>query len=747
MEEDLSPLDGSFPLFSRKPKRQKSETTSVEDSTALQTTEASTPAPVPAVEKETETNPTTETPTDITFSELGLAEWACTTCNELGMKRPTPVQRHCIPRILAGQDVLGLAQTGSGKTAAFALPILHRLAGDPYGVFALVMTPTRELAYQLAEQFKALGSGLHLRCSVIIGGMDIINQAQTLMSRPHVVISTPGRIKVLIEENPDDIPAVFSKTKFLVLDEADRLLDVGFEEELRVVFQCLPKSRQTLLFSATMTSELETLLQLSANKAYFYEAYEGFKTVESLKQQYLFLGKSYKEVYLFYVLSKLEDMNVRSAIIFVSTCKSCQLLSLFLEELDVDAAALHSFKSQALRLSAIHKFKSGKVPILLATDVASRGLDIPAVDLVINYDIPRFPRDYVHRVGRTARAGRGGLALSFVTQNDLCLLHEIEAVLGKQLEKFECDERDNLPFTKKVFDAKRVAKMRMTDDGFDEIAKTRKAQKLKMLAEKGLLKKNNKKQKKLEKYKQNQFPNSRSNRARDITWIIAIQNQLVQGYCRTRHTTSLRNSTFHNACSFQWVGQDRRTSEDETNGMASSWEPGCDETLLEDGTTESVDYLVILALERDDTNVVSAHQLASPCSDPYDRNFLVGSDEDVLSVYVGEAWKWCRVFRLNQSSSTLMWEEVKDLKNTNLFYKDSIVYYSLKTSKFHCSKCKEGDDCDEDSLMSYDGSKEQLYCCWFEPTIYPEEELGSKDQCSSEESDSDQYSSSSSEEE
>lgn len=363
-------------------------------------------------------------------------------------------------------------------------------------MFALVMTPTRELAYQLAEQFRALGSGLHLRCAVVVGGMDVINQAQTLMQRPHVVIATPGRMKVLLQENPDDVPAVFAKTKFLVLDEADRVLDAGFEKELRVVFQCLPKDRQTLLFSATMTSDLQTLMELSANKAYFYEAYEGFKTVETLKQQYVFIPKNVKDVYLLYILSKLGDMGVRSAIIFVSTCRSCQLLSLLLEELDVEAAALHSFKSQSLRLSAVHRFKSGQVPILLATDVASRGLDIPTVDLVINYDIPRFPRDYVHRVGRTARAGRGGLAVSFITQNDVDLIHEIEAELGKQLEEFECKEKDVLADITKVYKAKRVATMKMMDEGFEEKAKARKAQKLKALEEKGLLKSNKKRKRK-----------------------------------------------------------------------------------------------------------------------------------------------------------------------------------------------------------------------------------------------------------
>ncbi|KAL5987306.1 hypothetical protein ACLOJK_038471 [Asimina triloba] len=587
-------IQPDFPLFSKK-------------STPKSLPKPSTPQQPNDTRKPVETN------SDLLgFSELGLPEWAIQTCNELGIKKPTPVQCHCIPRILAGEDVLGLAQTGSGKTAAFALPILHRLAQEPYGVFALVMTPTRELAYQLAEQFRALGSCLHLRCLVVVGGMNMINQAQSLVQRPHVVIATPGRLKVLLKENPD-IPSVFSRIKFLVLDEADRMLDAGFEEELKAIFQCVPKNRQTLLFSATMTDELKALHQLSANKAYFYEAYEGFKTVETLKQQFILVPKNVKDVYLFHILSKMEDEGIRSAIVFVATCRSCHLLSLLSEELDQPAAALHSHKSQSLRLAALNRFKSGQVPILLATDVASRGLDIPTVDLVINYDIPRFgffsdtsvvvdimlsfriisnyasktglyPQDYVHRVGRTARAGRGGLAVSFVTENDTNLVQAVEAVIGKQLDEYECKEKDVLADITKtweeipavsleevkreeksvkggrgeggesgggrlsgclwgiqivgtkegngernsslapkqsdhtldkttvavtvlnivgslnkqivnVYKAKRVATMKMIDDGYEETAKTRKAQKKKALAEKGLLKKRRRSQK------------------------------------------------------------------------------------------------------------------------------------------------------------------------------------------------------------------------------------------------------------
>nr|XP_043606194.1 DEAD-box ATP-dependent RNA helicase 36 [Erigeron canadensis] len=492
-QEDL--IDENFPLFSRKPRHESSES-------------ASTVADNPSsyhhqfVKDTSSSNPNTS---NKTFSDLGLSDWALQTCKELGMKKPTPVQQNCIPHILAGDDVLGLAQTGSGKTAAFALPILHRLAKDPFGVFCLVVTPTRELAYQLAEQFKALGSCLNLKCAVIVGGMDMITQSQALMRRPHVVIATPGRLKVLIEQSPD-VPAVFSNTKFLVLDEADRVLDVGFEAELRVVFKCLPKNRQTLLFSATMTSNLQALLDVSMNKAYFYAAYEGLQTVDTLKQQYVFVPETVKDVYLYHILSRrMEDMGIRSAIIFVSRCRDCHRLGLLMEVLGLEVAALHSYKSQSLRLSALHKFKSGKVPVLLATDVASRGLDIPTVDLVINYNIPRDPRDYVHRVGRTARAGRGGLALSLVIQKEVDLIKEVEKDLGKELEKFECKEDDVLEDIKKVFDARHVAKMKMSDDGFEETEKARKAQKMKGLAEKGFMNKNKSKKRKREKFTMKQL--------------------------------------------------------------------------------------------------------------------------------------------------------------------------------------------------------------------------------------------------
>ncbi|CAK8537539.1 unnamed protein product [Lathyrus sativus] len=477
MEKSQHEVDENFPLF--KPSLKPS----------INPTPAATIIPQHNVV--THENPNSITENTATFSKLGLSEWAVKTCKELRMLTPRRVQQYCIPKILEGRHVIGIDETGSGKTAAFALPILQRLAEHPFGVFALVVTPTRELAFQLAEQFRALGSSLRLRIALIVGGMDMLRQTKELVARPHLVIATPGRINVLLKDNPEIAP-VFSRTKFLVLDEADRVLDVGFQDELKFIFQCLPESRQNLFFSATTTSNLQKLRERYQDKLYAFEAYEGFKTVEKLTQQAVFIPKKVKDVYLLHILSKMKDMGVRSAIVFVSTCRDCHRLNLMLEVLDQEAAALYSFRSQAQRLEALHEFKSGKVPILLATDVAGRGLDIPTVDLVINYDVPRIPRDYIHRVGRTARAGRGGLALSLVTQNDVDLIREIEALMKRQLDMVEYKENEVLSLMKKVFSAKNVAKMKMIDDGFEEKAKERKKQKLKMLEEKGLLKQRSK---------------------------------------------------------------------------------------------------------------------------------------------------------------------------------------------------------------------------------------------------------------
>ena len=329
---------------------------------------------------------------EVSFKSLGVSDWLVSVCRSLGMARPTDVQKGCIPAILAGKNVIGLASTGSGKTAAFGLPILQLLAKDPYGVFALTLTPTRELAIQIAEQYRALGAGMSLKSCTVIGGVDMQQQTKELARRPHIVVATPGRLKGLMDAD-SSLSACFSRVRFLVLDEADRLLEPSFAEELRTILSALPPSgRQTLLFSATMTKSLIELQSASLKDAIVFKAYEGLKTADRLKEEYVFLPDKIKEVYLVHILDRLKEFKVRSAIIFCSTCKGCALLSLVLEQLGIPAAALHSGKAQKHRIAALSAFKSEMVPLLLATDVASRGLDIPTVDLVINFDLPILAR-------------------------------------------------------------------------------------------------------------------------------------------------------------------------------------------------------------------------------------------------------------------------------------------------------------------------------------------------------------------
>ena len=391
-----------------------------------------------------------------TWRELGLSEWLGTVCGSLGLRQPTPVQAGCVPAILVGRNVVGTAQTGSGKTAAFALPILQRLAEDPFGVFALVLTPTRELAFQIADQFKALGAGMGVQTAVVVGGLEVGEQGRQLARRPHVVVATPGRLRDHFTHDPALVRG-FQRLRFLVLDEADRVLDPTFEAELKVILRPLPKRRQTLLFSATLTRSIEALRQVALKDAYHFAAVQGLKTAATLRQQYVLCPAKVKEVYLFHLLKRLEALEVRSAIIFVGTVKKCRLLDHLLDEMDVKALCMHSKLPMKKRLQALERFKSGLAPILLATDVAARGLDIPTVDLVINYDLPKVPRDYVHRVGRTARAGRGGRAVSLVSQYEVDLVREVEAVIEEKLTLFETEEKEVMKDISYVFAARRAA--------------------------------------------------------------------------------------------------------------------------------------------------------------------------------------------------------------------------------------------------------------------------------------------------
>ncbi|RMB89801.1 hypothetical protein DUI87_33816 [Hirundo rustica rustica] len=348
------------------------------------------------------------------------------------------------------RDCLGCAKTGSGKTAAFVLPVLQVLSEDPYGIFCLVLTPTRELAYQIAEQFRVLGKPLGLKDCVVVGGLDMVAQALELARKPHVVIATPGRLADHLRSS-----STFSlrKIKFLVLDEADRLLEQGcadFSADLELILEALPARRQTLLFSATLTATLSQLRALAANSPFFWEAEAQslcswvvqVRTVEELEQRYLLVPEALKDAYLVHLVQSFQDLHQDWAIIiFTKTCKDCQVLNMMLRKFNFPSVALHSMMKQKQRFAALAKFKSSIFKILIATDVAARGLDIPAVQLVINHNTPGLPKIYIHRVGRTARAGRRGTAITLVTQYDIHLVHAIEEEIKLKLQEFSVEEQ------------------------------------------------------------------------------------------------------------------------------------------------------------------------------------------------------------------------------------------------------------------------------------------------------------------
>lgn len=401
------------------------------------------------------------------FRDTGLNAWVTSVCDSLGMKEATPVQRACIPQILRGRDIVACAETGSGKTACFLLPALQMLAKDRVGVFCLVLVPARELAYQALEQLRGLGGNVVGMTGVaIVGGMSVTEQSRELAKKPHFVFATPGRLKDILVHD-ETCAKAFKRLRMFVIDEADRILDPAFESDLQVIGNYLPLKRQTLLFSATISKNIEVLREVVMRNAFKWSQHDAFKTVDTIHDQYVFVPEKVKEVYLFHILRQLEDLKVRSAIIFVKSCETCHLVSYLLDELDVLCVAMHSKQKQKQRMRSLNKFKSGVCPILVATDVASRGLDIPLVDLVINFDLPLVPREYVHRVGRTGRAGRSGRALSFVTQYTIQLLHKIEALTGRELTTYETEEKDVLKLITRVFAARKAVRLRIEEEEED----------------------------------------------------------------------------------------------------------------------------------------------------------------------------------------------------------------------------------------------------------------------------------------
>lgn len=391
------------------------------------------------------------------FEDLGINEVLCQACTRLGWKNPTKIQKEAIPVALEGKDVIALAETGSGKTGAFALPVLHTLLENPQRLYALVLTPTRELAFQISEQFEALGSSIGIKCAVIVGGIDIMTQSLALTKKPHVIIATPGR---LVDHLENTKGFNLRSLKYLIMDEADRILNMDFEEEVDKILKVLPKERHTYLFSATMTKKVQKLQRASLQNPVKVEVSTKFQTVEKLQQSYIFIPNKFKDCYL---VSIMNDLAGNSFMIFCGTCNNVQRICLLLRHLGFPAIPLHGQMSQSKRLGALNKYKSKTRTILVATDVASRGLDIPHVDIVINFDIPTHSKDYIHRVGRTARAGRSGRSITFVTQYDVELYQRIEQLIGKKLPVHPMVEEEVMLLVERVTEAQRHAKLELKE--------------------------------------------------------------------------------------------------------------------------------------------------------------------------------------------------------------------------------------------------------------------------------------------
>jgi len=406
---------------------------------------------------------------EVTFKSLGVCEELCKACELMKWTKPSAIQVETIPWALQGRDIIGLAETGSGKTGAFALPIVQKLLDDPQRFFAVVLSPTRELCVQIGEQFEAIGSGIKLQTSVIVGGLDMVTQAMSLAKRPHVVIASPGRLV----DHLENTKGFHLKTvKYMVMDEADRILSMDFDEALDKILQTMPRERNTFLFSATMTSKVSKLQRASLRKPVKVEVSTKHDTVKTLVQNYMFIPFKFKQTYFASVVAHFQHY---ATIVFVDTCNGAQTLSILLRHLGWKAIALHGKMNQAQRLGALGSFKAREQRIMVCTDVASRGLDIPSVDLVINFDIPKNSKDYIHRVGRTARAGRAGRALTMVTQYDIELFQRIEHFLERKLDEFkEIQDAHARASHERVMEALRTTEHELRTQEAEEVEKQEK---------------------------------------------------------------------------------------------------------------------------------------------------------------------------------------------------------------------------------------------------------------------------------
>src|SRR5450830_1784984 len=370
----------------------------------------------------------------LSFNDLGLAPELLKALTDSGYTTPTPIQAQAIPVALAGGDLMAGAQTGTGKTAAFALPLLQKLlpfannGASPakHPVRALILTPTRELAIQVEESVRAYAKHTPLRSLVVYGGVDIKTQTPHLKTGIEVLVATPGRLLDHIEQKTVQL----NQVQMLVLDEADRMLDMGFMPDLKRILALLPKQRQNLMFSATFSNDIKKLADDFLTKPQLIEVARSNATNDNVTQKVYQVAQSDKEALL---IQLLKAADAKQVIIFTKTKITASRLSRSLEREGIAADAIHGDKTQQERIKALDAFKAGTVTALVATDVAARGLDITELPMVINYEIPSAPEDYVHRIGRTGRAGKSGIAISLVAPEEEKYLKEIEKLIKRQI--------------------------------------------------------------------------------------------------------------------------------------------------------------------------------------------------------------------------------------------------------------------------------------------------------------------------
>ncbi len=368
------------------------------------------------------------------FTDLQIIEPILHALREEGYTKPTPIQAQAIPFILAGRDLLGCAQTGTGKTAAFAIPILQLLS-KPHAAIpgqrpirALILTPTRELAIQIEESFRAYGKGLRLKHLVVFGGVNQQPQTNALQKGVDILVATPGRLLDLMSQGYINLKDV----ELFVLDEADRMLDMGFVHDVKRVITKLPVKRQTLFFSATMPNEIQSLANAILTKPEKVEVTPVSSTADTIKQTLFYVDKANKRALLAEIL---KDNTIETALVFTRTKHGADKVVKDLVRIGIKAEAIHGNKSQNARQRALSNFKDRTTRVLVATDIAARGIDVDELTHVINYELPNIPETYVHRIGRTGRAGLSGIALSFCEAEELAYLKDIQKLIGKEIPK------------------------------------------------------------------------------------------------------------------------------------------------------------------------------------------------------------------------------------------------------------------------------------------------------------------------